>query len=142
MPKSTNFRSDVLKAILQAVFTNLSNIVQNGASPITNIYISLHTADPGGGDQSTNEVSYTGYARVAVARTAGGWTVTGNVATPLSNIVFPTCTGGSTTAVYVGIGKSISGAGYLFWSGLLAPNIPISSTVIPTIPSGSSITET
>ena len=32
-------------------------------------FIALHTADPGeAGDQSTNEVAYTGYARVGVVR--------------------------------------------------------------------------
>lgn len=41
-----------------------------------NLYVSLHTADPGaGGDQTTNEAAYTSYARVAVARTVAGWTV-------------------------------------------------------------------
>ena len=142
MPKSTSFRSDILKAILQAVFTNLTNIIANGASPITDIYLSLHTADPSGGDQSTSEVSYTGYARKAVLRTAAGWSVSGNVATPLVDVVFGTCTAGSATATHVGIGKSISGVGYLFWSGTLSPNIAIASTVIPTIPAGSTITET
>lgn len=142
MPKSTTFRSDILKAVLQAVFTNLTNILANGASPITDIYLSLHTSDPSGGNQTTNEVSYTGYARVPVVRSALGWSVSGNVATPLADVVFGTCSAGSTTATHVGIGKSISGAGYLMWTGTLTPNIPISSSVIPTIPTGSTITET
>ena len=39
-------------------------------------FISLHTADPSAGNQSTSETAYTGYARVAVARSSAGWTVT------------------------------------------------------------------
>ena len=36
---------------------------------ITNLYVSLHTADPGeAGDQTTSEATYTGYARIAVVR--------------------------------------------------------------------------
>lgn len=40
------------------------------------LYVNLHTADPGeAGNQTTSEATYTSYARVAVARTSGGWTV-------------------------------------------------------------------
>lgn len=46
------------------------------AATVGSLYVSLHTADPGvAGDQSTNEATYTSYARVAVARTTGGWTI-------------------------------------------------------------------
>jgi hypothetical protein len=41
------------------------------------VCISLHTADPGeAGDQTTSEATYKSYARVSVARTTAGWTVT------------------------------------------------------------------
>ncbi len=41
-------------------------IADNAAtSPITNLYVSLHTGDPGeAGDQTTSEAAYTSYARV------------------------------------------------------------------------------
>ena len=52
-----------------------------GSTTAGSLYLSLHTADPGtSGDQTTNEIAYTGYARVAVARTSGGFVVTGNAA--------------------------------------------------------------
>ena len=56
--------------------TAWANVADNAAgSPLTNLYVSLHTADPGeGGSQTTNETAYTNYARQPVARTAGGWT--------------------------------------------------------------------
>lgn len=51
----------------------LAKIFNNTAIPwdaITNIFVSLHTADPGEtGTQTTSEATYGGYARVSVART-------------------------------------------------------------------------
>lgn len=45
---------------------NAAGLQPSGAAG--NLYVALHTADPGeAGSQSTNEVSYTGYARVAIA---------------------------------------------------------------------------
>jgi len=41
-----------------------------------NLYVSLHTASPDAADiQTTSEADYTSYARVAVVRSASGWTV-------------------------------------------------------------------
>jgi hypothetical protein len=69
MSKGNTFINDFLKLVLNA--TAIANIADNAASsPATNLYFSAHTASPGaGGDQTTNEVAYTSYARVAVART-------------------------------------------------------------------------
>ncbi len=54
-----------------------------GSSTAGSLYVSLHTGDPGeAGDQTTNECAYTSYARVAVARSGAGWTVTGNSVSP------------------------------------------------------------
>ena len=70
--KSTTFDNDFLKLLFNA--TPIANIADNAAAaPLTNLYLSLHTASPAvGGNQTTNEAAYTSYARVAVARTAGG----------------------------------------------------------------------
>ena len=71
--KGNTNAAGLLQAIYQAVFTDLSTLLANAASPGTNLYISLHKANPGAtGNQSTSEATYgggTGYARVAVART-------------------------------------------------------------------------
>ena len=48
-----------------------------------------HSRPADAGNQTTNETAYTSYARVAVARTSGGWTVTGNSVSPTANIDFP-----------------------------------------------------
>ena len=74
-------------------------------------YIALHTADPGeAGDQTTSEATYTGYARVAVARSAGGWTISGGNASNTSTITFGACTAGSNTITYASIGVASLGA--------------------------------
>ena len=73
--------------------TAIANIADNAAtSPFTNLYVSLHTSSPGaGGSQTTNEAAYTSYARVAVARTSGGWTVTGSSVVPAATVSFSCC---------------------------------------------------
>jgi len=101
------------------------------------LYISLHTADPGEtGDQTTNECNYTSYARVAVARSAGGWTVSGNNATNTAAIDWPACTGGTNTATHFGIGTAASGAGNLLFSGVLGASLAISAGITPSAPIG------
>ena len=135
-------------ALLQLLFnnTNAANIGDatglRGSSTAGSLFVSLHTADPGEtGNQTTNEVSYTSYARVAVARSGAGWAVTANSVSPAANIVFPTCTGGTATATHIGIGTATSGTGVLLYKGALSANISISTGVPPTIASGSTITE-
>ena len=87
--------------LLNLLFLNIdwANIgdaagLQNSATA-GSFYISLHSADPGeAGNQSTNEISYTGYARVAVNRTAGGWTLTTST---ISNGIQPQFAAGALT---------------------------------------------
>lgn len=117
MSKQNTFEDDFLKLILQAVA--IANIADNAASsPITNIEVSLHTGDPGeAGTQSTSEATYTGYARVPVARTSGGWAVSSGVASNVAAIVFGLCTAGSSTVTFFGLGTTHTGTGKLLWSG-------------------------
>src|SRR3954464_32080 len=98
--KTIAFGNNFLRLLFNAV--TWPNIADNTAgAPLTSLFVSLHTSDPGiSGSQTTNEVVYTGYARVAVSRTVGGWTVAGNVVTPVSNIDFPACSGGAATATF------------------------------------------
>lgn len=141
MSKGNTFENDLLKLIFQA--TAIANIADNAASsPLTNLYVSLHTADPGeAGDQTTNETSYTSYARVAVARSDAGWTVTDNSVSPAANIEFPTCTGGTATITHVGIGTAASGAGKLLYSGAVSPSISVATDTVPRLKTTSTITE-
>lgn len=141
MSKGNTFENDWLKLIFNA--TAIANLADNaGTSPLTSLYVSLHTADPGeAGDQTTSEVAYTSYARVAVARTTGGWTVTTNSVSPAANIDFPAGTGGSGTATYFGVGTASSGTGKLLYSGAVSPSIVCGNGVTPRLTTATAITE-
>lgn len=142
MSKGNTFENDLLKLIFNA--TAIANIADNAAtSPLTNLFVSLHTADPGeAGDQTTSEISYTGYARVSVARTSGGWTVTANSVSPVANIEFGQMTAGvGGTATHAAVGTAVSGAGKILYKGALTPNISVTNGSIPRITTASTITE-
>jgi hypothetical protein len=142
MGKGTTFENDFLKLILQA--TPIANIADNAAtSPLTNVFLSLHTADPSGGNQLTSEIAYTGYGRVSVARSAVGWTITGASASPAADITFGAYAGGAGgTATYAAVGTvTTGGAGKVLWSGTLTPNIVVGAGVTPIVKAGSTIVE-
>lgn len=142
MSKGDTFENDLLKLIFNA--TAITNIADNaGSSPLTNLYVSLHTADPGeAGSQTTSEISYTGYARVAVARTSGGWTVTGSSVSPAANITFGAMTAGAGgTVTYCVVGTLATTAGKILYSGAVSPNIVVANGVTPSLTTSSTITE-
>ncbi len=130
MGKGTTFDNDLLKGIFQG--TNIANLLDNGASPITSLFVALHTADPSAGNQNTSEVAYTGYNRVGVARNSAGWTVTGANVVNAGAVTFPACGGGANTAAFVSIGKNNTGvAGEIYYSGNLTANLAISNGITP-----------
>lgn len=123
-------------AILSLIFTATTwdTIAENDTTaPATEFYISLHTADPGdAGAQNTSETAYTGYARVSIARTTGGWTVTGGAVTNDAEVAFGQCTaapGGNIT--HVGLGISSSGAGTLLLSNPLDTPVAMQVGTVP-----------
>lgn len=127
----------LLEAIFQAVFTAITGLLANAASPDTNLYVSLHTADPGaGGSQTTSEAAYTGYARVAVARTSSGWSISGETISNVAAIIFPACTGGSETETFFGIGTDSSGVGNLLYAGPLSASLAVSNGITPEFAAG------
>jgi hypothetical protein len=110
--------------------------LQNSATA-GSFYISLHTADPGeAGSQTTSEVAYTGYARVAVARTAGGFTRTVSTVANTALVQFPQATGGTATATHFGIGTDSTGAGNLLLKGALNSSLSISNGIQPQFAAG------
>lgn len=134
-------------AILALIFnaTAWANYADNAASsPQTNVAVALHTADPGtSGSQSTSEAAYTSYARVNVARTSGGWTISGTgpaSCSPVSNISFPAGTGGSGTVTHFSTGKTGGGATAILWSGTVTPNISTGSGITPVLTTATTIT--
>src|SRR3972149_4971351 len=97
------------------------------------LYIGLHTAGPGeAGDQSTSETAYTGYARVAVARSGAGWSRTGSVVSNVAVVDHGKCTASPGAALtHFSIGAELAGAGRLLYSGDIPGTIVLAVNVIP-----------
>lgn len=138
------FESAVLGLLLNG--TAIANVADNAASsPLTNLHLALHTADPGeaGAAQTTSEANYPGYARLAVARTPGSpqWTITGTApaSATCGQKVFAASTGSGTTITHFSIGTASTGTGAIILKGALAASIaipaspPTSPTITPTI---------
>lgn len=137
----TTFGQNVLKLFLSAIA--IANLADNAAtSPTTNSYASLHTASPSGAVQTTNEATYPSYARVAIARTSGGWDYSGAIATLHANASWPASTGSpSETYTHVGFGTLSSGSGVLEFWGTLAPNITMNASgITPQLTTATSVT--
>lgn len=129
--KASTFRNDILALIFNA--TPISNVADNaGTSPLTNLQVALHTAFPGlGGNQTSSEIAYTGYGRVAVARSAGGWTVTGNSVSPVAAIQFAEMTGGAGgVATHFSVGTASTSTGKLLRVGVLGSRLGPFSAVV------------
>jgi len=140
MSMGDTFENDVMKLIFNA--TAIANIADNAAaSPLTNLFVSLHTSDVGeAGTQTTNEIAYTSYARATVARTSGGWTVTNNSVSPVANIDFAAGTGGSGTATHFAVGTLTSTAGKVLFKGTVTPNIVCGNGITPRLTTATAIT--
>ena len=136
MSKGNSFENETLALVFNA--TAIADLAENdSSSPATVLEVSLHTADPGeGGAQNTSEATYTDYARVAVTRGVGGWTVAVNEASNAVAVTFPACSGGTNTITHVGVGLAHSGAGKLLYYGELGTPLAVSTGIIPTFPIG------
>lgn len=152
--KSDTFELELLKLVFQAVNpTTLSGLMINQtAGPLTNLYVSLHTADPHAGSnpeaglQTASEATYTGYNRVTVARTTGGWTVAAasgvTTAKPVAAITFPACTAGSNTITHFSVGVAAHPtAGAILYSGAVSPSITVTNGITPQLTTATSISE-
>lgn len=137
MAKGDILENGTLEHILNNA--NIANIGDatglRGSSAAGSLFLSLHTSSPGdAGNQSTNEIAYTSYGRVAVARSGAGWTVTANSAVLASPpAAFPAGIGGSGTATHFGLGTASSGAGVLLYHGAITPSIVTGDGVTPRI---------
>jgi hypothetical protein len=139
MSKGNTFENDLLLLIFNN--TNAADIGDatglRGSSTAGSLYVSLHTADPGeGGNQTTNETSYTSYARVAVARSGAGWTVTGNAVANAALVQFPQCTGGTATLTHFAVGVASSSTGKILYKGALSSSLAVSSGIQPQFAAG------
>lgn len=144
MSKSNIFENEFLAHVFQnARIGDIGDATGlPAAATAGNLYISLHTQDPDEtGNQSTNECTYTGYARVAMPRNSTTWPITNNAVSCANPINFPTGTGGSGTATHFGIGTSATGTGKLLYKGPLSPTIVTGNGVTPQIAAGVLVTE-
>lgn len=144
MSKSNTWENDLLLLMFNNTNSSLHGDATGlrGSSTAGSYYFSLHTADPGeAGDQTTSEITYTSYARVAVARSGSGFTVTANAVATAGTTTFPAGSGGSGTATHWGLGCSSSGAGKLLYKGAISPSIVTGSGVTPVLAAGTVVTE-
>ena len=126
MSKGNTFENDLLLLIFNnAGIANVGDVTGlRGSTVAGSLFFSLHTADPGeAGDQTTNEVAYTGYARVAVARSGAGFVVTANSGSPAANVDFGACTAAPATYAYWAIGTAVSGAGEILYRAVIGSNL-------------------
>ena len=130
-------------AILNLYFNNTDHANIGDAGGLQNsaaagsFYVSLHTGDPGeAGAQNTTEATYTGYARVAVARSGAGWTIANANVSNAAAVTFGACTAGSDTITHFGIGSDSTGAGNLFFKGALTASRAISAGITPSFAIG------
>lgn len=139
--KATTFDNDLLKLTFNA--TAISLLADNTATtPLTSLYLALHTADPGvGGTATTSEAAYTSYARVAVTRNSGGFTVSGSSVTLTALASFPAATGGSETETFFSVTTASGGSTKILYRGPITPNIVVSIGVTPQLTTGTTITE-
>ena len=136
-------------AILGLIYTNtaIANVGDaaglRASTTAGFIYLQLHSADPGeAGDQTTNEVTYSGYTRKAVARSGAGFTVAGNQVTLAAAQQFAASAGGGSNATHFSTGIASSGAGMILHKGALNNTIPCSMAgVTPELGTGTAITE-
>lgn len=135
MSKGNTFESELLDHVLNnaniALIGDATGL--RGSSAAGSLYLSLHTADPAeGGDQTTSEISYTGYARVALARDGTQWGVASGVASLSANKDFGEMTAGAGgTVTHFALGTASAGAGKVLYKGAVSPNIAVVNGVIP-----------
>lgn len=145
MSKSDSFETSLIALIFNN--TNIANVGDatglRGSSTAGSLYLSLHTSDPGeAGTESTNEISYTGYARQAVARSSAGFTCTADTAVLAANVDFPEMTAGAGgTVTHFAVGVASSGATVILYSGTVTPNITVANGVTPRLKAATSIVE-
>lgn len=109
--------------ILDHVFAN------NAYTSPTNVYVSLHTANPDE-DASGAEVSGGGYVRKVAS-----FAVSGNTATTDAAVEYPTATSGYGTVTHVGVWDAESSGNMLAYAALTASKT-ISTGDVFRIPTG------
>ena len=131
MAKSNTQETGYLKLIYQNIA--LANIGNAGglqpSSVAGNLYATLYTSDPTDADAGT-EATYTGYARIAVPRSAAGFTVSGAVVSNAALVTFGLNTGTSQTITHIAF-KTAATGGDIVHHGALGSAIAIANNETP-----------
>ena len=139
MSKGNTFETELLAHVLQnAALPGIGDAPGLQPSAVAgSLYVALHTANPGeAGYQTTSEATYTSYARVAVARSVGAWTVAAGAAENAALVGFPQCTGGSETITHFSVGIDAAGAGKVLYYGALTASLAVSNGITPEFAAG------
>lgn len=138
MSATTAFQTALLAHIFRnAAVANVGDA--SGLQPSAtagNLWVSLHTDDPGEAGGVSNEATYTSYARVAVERSDAAWDVTGDTASNIAAVAFPEATGGSSTVTHFGIHTAVSGSGNMLFHGALDASRTVSTGIAPEFAAG------
>lgn len=122
-----SFSNSAETSVLDQVFKGVA-LPWNGN---TDLYIALHTADPGeAGTAVTSEATYGSYARIALAR-ATDFTVSGNQVSNTNLEQFAACSSGSNTITHASIVTTSAGAGTIIVRAALSSSITVSTGVQP-----------
>lgn len=100
------------------------------------LFVSLHTGAVGlGGNQTSNEATYTGYARIPITRSGAGTfnAAAAGVAVTNALLQFGICTGGTLPEVitHAAIGENASGVGTVIVTGALSSSITVNINSVP-----------
>ncbi len=131
MSKTDGFETDIQELIFNntalANIGDASGLQPSGAAG--SLYIALVTTTPTDSAAGT-AATYTGYARVAVARSGAGWTIAGNNCSNAAAITFGACTAGSSTVTHFEIFTAVTGGDRLYW-GALDSSLAITTGITP-----------
>lgn len=133
MPKATAICNSILGLMYRAA--NWANVADNAASsPLTNVYIALHTANltAATGLQNENETAYTNYARKSTARSATDWSApSGGGVSNATLQQFPACGVTGATVTHVSTGVASSGATNAWHYGALNSSLAVANGITP-----------
>lgn len=135
MSASNTFENDLMLLIFNKTLPSYLGTLSGTGD--ASFYLALFTADPTETGALTNECAYGSYARVAVARTSGGWTVSGNQATNTAIVQFAKSTLTGADATHIGVvSGGTPGAGTLLMSKQLLTATPTTTGIQPQFDAG------
>ena len=132
MPKSTDASNRIVNLMYRA--TAWATVADNAAStPLTNVYVALHTSSPTAGtnSQAENETAYTNYARQAGLRSTGWAAASGGATSNAAQLNFPQCGVTGATLTHVSTGVAVSGATALWHYGALNSSLAVANGITP-----------